>query len=161
MARQQGYVLIPPPPSRSSWIPCFILSRMDFHFTTATCCLTADLFRLEVALLPCGGVENVTLTPHAGFPIVSECSVHCDGFSSGNNQRLCCSAASRSCSCSGKKVKHHTDLGALKRSPRLIFTSPKGGKLLRVLREVDRAVEPVQPPRRQVTSRQLLVFVLF
>lgn len=49
---------------------------MDFHFTKASCCLTADLFRLEVALLPCGGVENVKLTPHAGFPIVCKRTVH-------------------------------------------------------------------------------------
>ncbi|XP_011618340.2 mediator of RNA polymerase II transcription subunit 1-like isoform X1 [Takifugu rubripes] len=47
---------------------------MDFHISEATCCLTADLFRLEVALLPCGGVENVKLTPHAGFPI------HCESL---------------------------------------------------------------------------------
>ncbi|TNM96490.1 hypothetical protein fugu_016151 [Takifugu bimaculatus] len=50
------------------------LARMDFHISEATCCLTADLFRLEVALLPCGGVENVKLTPHAGFPI------HCESL---------------------------------------------------------------------------------
>uniref|UniRef100_A0A3Q4ANB0 Mediator of RNA polymerase II transcription subunit 1 n=1 Tax=Mola mola TaxID=94237 RepID=A0A3Q4ANB0_MOLML len=43
---------------------------MSFHMTDATCYLTADLFHLEVLLLPCGGVEDVKVAPHAGFPVL-------------------------------------------------------------------------------------------
>nr|XP_057916023.1 mediator of RNA polymerase II transcription subunit 1-like isoform X2 [Doryrhamphus excisus] len=45
---------------------------MGFHFTEATCYLTADLFYLEVALLPCGGVEEVKVAPHGASPLSSE-----------------------------------------------------------------------------------------
>ncbi|XP_054622360.1 mediator of RNA polymerase II transcription subunit 1 [Dunckerocampus dactyliophorus] len=45
---------------------------MGFHFTEATCYLTADLFYLEVALLPCGRVEEVKVAPHGGSPVSSE-----------------------------------------------------------------------------------------
>lgn len=44
---------------------------MGFHITEATCYLTADLFYLEVVLLPCGGVEEVKVAPHGGSPVVS------------------------------------------------------------------------------------------
>ncbi|XP_061821191.1 mediator of RNA polymerase II transcription subunit 1-like isoform X1 [Nerophis lumbriciformis] len=60
---------------------------MGFHFTEATCYLTADLFYLEVALLPCGGVEEVKVAPHGGAPVRSEAflqllkSKHFAGFS--------------------------------------------------------------------------------
>lgn len=43
---------------------------MGFHVTGATCYLTADLFYLEVALLPHGGVEDVKMAPHARSPVV-------------------------------------------------------------------------------------------
>ncbi|XP_037612165.1 mediator of RNA polymerase II transcription subunit 1 isoform X1 [Sebastes umbrosus] len=45
---------------------------MGFHITEATCYLTADLFYLEVVLLPCGGVAEVKVAPHGGFPVPSE-----------------------------------------------------------------------------------------
>ncbi|KAM3593407.1 uncharacterized protein V6R79_012333 [Siganus canaliculatus] len=45
---------------------------MGFHVTEATCYLTADLFYLEVVLLPCGGVEEVKVAPHGGSPVPSE-----------------------------------------------------------------------------------------
>ncbi|XP_051910745.1 mediator of RNA polymerase II transcription subunit 1-like [Hippocampus zosterae] len=41
---------------------------MGFHFTEATCYLTADLFYVEAALLPCGGVDEVKVAPHGGDP---------------------------------------------------------------------------------------------
>lgn len=43
---------------------------MGFHTTEATCYLTADLFYLEVVLLPCGGVEDVKVAQHRGSPLV-------------------------------------------------------------------------------------------
>ncbi|XP_041669568.1 mediator of RNA polymerase II transcription subunit 1 isoform X2 [Cheilinus undulatus] len=46
--------------------------RMGFHITEATCYLTADLFYLEVVLLPCGGVKEVKVAPHGGAPVPSE-----------------------------------------------------------------------------------------
>ncbi|XP_068570077.1 mediator of RNA polymerase II transcription subunit 1-like [Cebidichthys violaceus] len=46
--------------------------RMGFHITEATCYLTADLFYLEVVLLPSGGVEEVKVAPHGGSPAPSE-----------------------------------------------------------------------------------------
>lgn len=69
---------------------------MGFHVTEATCYLTADLFYLEVVLLPCGGVENVKVAPHGGSPVVSAASIDhispifglCDG-------KLSCLAAQR------------------------------------------------------------------
>ncbi|XP_071340863.1 mediator of RNA polymerase II transcription subunit 1-like isoform X2 [Trachinotus anak] len=45
---------------------------MGFHVTEATCYLTADLFYLEVVLLPCGGVEEVKVAPQGGSPTSSE-----------------------------------------------------------------------------------------
>ncbi|KAI3355395.1 hypothetical protein L3Q82_018237 [Scortum barcoo] len=39
--------------------------RMGFHITDSTCYLTADLFYLEVVLLPCGGAEEVKVAPHS------------------------------------------------------------------------------------------------
>ncbi|XP_034717957.1 mediator of RNA polymerase II transcription subunit 1 isoform X2 [Etheostoma cragini] len=45
---------------------------MGFHITEATCYLTADLFYLEVVLLPCGGVKELKVAPHGGFPVPSE-----------------------------------------------------------------------------------------
>ncbi|TDG97468.1 hypothetical protein EPR50_G00226220 [Perca flavescens] len=45
---------------------------MGFHVTEATCYLTADLFYLEVVLLPCGGAKEVKVAPHGGFPVPSE-----------------------------------------------------------------------------------------
>ncbi|XP_053198582.1 mediator of RNA polymerase II transcription subunit 1 [Scomber japonicus] len=45
---------------------------MGFHITESTCYLTADLFYLEVVLLPCGGVEEVKVAPHGGSPVSSE-----------------------------------------------------------------------------------------
>lgn len=44
---------------------------MGFHLTEATCYLTADLFYLEVVLLPYGGVEEVKVAPHGKAPVVS------------------------------------------------------------------------------------------
>ncbi|XP_034562515.1 mediator of RNA polymerase II transcription subunit 1 [Notolabrus celidotus] len=46
--------------------------RMGFHITEATCYLTADLFYLEVVLLPSGGVMEVKVAPHGGSPVPSE-----------------------------------------------------------------------------------------
>lgn len=43
---------------------------MGFHVTEATCYLTADLFYLEVALLPCGRAEDVKVARHGGLPLV-------------------------------------------------------------------------------------------
>ncbi|XP_051796295.1 mediator of RNA polymerase II transcription subunit 1 isoform X2 [Acanthochromis polyacanthus] len=45
---------------------------MGFHSTGATCYLTADLFYLEVLLLPRGGVEEVKVAPHGQSPVPSE-----------------------------------------------------------------------------------------
>ncbi|XP_045917887.1 mediator of RNA polymerase II transcription subunit 1 isoform X3 [Micropterus dolomieu] len=45
---------------------------MGFHITEATCYLTADLFYLEVVLLPCGGVEEVKVALHGESPVPSE-----------------------------------------------------------------------------------------
>ncbi|KAM8822391.1 mediator of RNA polymerase II transcription subunit 1-like isoform 2-T3 [Spinachia spinachia] len=45
---------------------------MGFHLTEATCYLTADLFYLEVVLLPYGGVEEVKVAPHGKSPVPSE-----------------------------------------------------------------------------------------
>ncbi|KAK2859662.1 hypothetical protein Q5P01_004282 [Channa striata] len=45
---------------------------MGFHIADATCYLTADLFYVEVELLPCGGVEQVKVAPHGGSPVPSE-----------------------------------------------------------------------------------------
>ncbi|KAM7390210.1 hypothetical protein PAMA_008406 [Pampus argenteus] len=45
---------------------------MGFHITEDTCYLTADLFYLEVVLLPCGGVQEVKVAPHGGSPVSSE-----------------------------------------------------------------------------------------
>ena len=55
-----------------------ILPRMGFHITEATCYLTADMFYLEVVLLLCGGVEEVKVAPHGGYPVVSgiDCKLH-------------------------------------------------------------------------------------
>lgn len=47
---------------------------MGFHITDATCYLTADLFYLEVVLLPGGDVEEVKVAPHGGSPVVSAIS---------------------------------------------------------------------------------------
>lgn len=44
---------------------------MGFHFTEDTCYLTADLFYLEVLLLPCGGVQEVKVALHGEGPVVS------------------------------------------------------------------------------------------
>lgn len=53
-----------------SWIPVFVPSRMGFHATGASCFLKADLFYLEVVLLPCGEVEDVKMALHRGSPVV-------------------------------------------------------------------------------------------
>ncbi|KAM9712188.1 mediator of RNA polymerase II transcription subunit 1-like isoform 2-T3 [Menidia menidia] len=45
---------------------------MGFHITEDTCYLTADLFYLEVFLLPCGGVQEVKVAPHGEAPAPSE-----------------------------------------------------------------------------------------
>ncbi|XP_036073398.1 mediator of RNA polymerase II transcription subunit 1 isoform X5 [Oryzias melastigma] len=45
---------------------------MGFHFTEDTCYLTADLFYLEVLLLPCGGVQKVKVALHGEGPVPSE-----------------------------------------------------------------------------------------
>ncbi|XP_063729962.1 mediator of RNA polymerase II transcription subunit 1-like isoform X5 [Eleginops maclovinus] len=45
---------------------------MGFHITEATCYLTADLFYLEVVLLPCGRADEVKVAPHGGSPVPSE-----------------------------------------------------------------------------------------
>lgn len=50
-------------------------SRMGFHATEASCFLTADLFYLEVALLPCGGVEDVNMAWRGGSPVVRKCII--------------------------------------------------------------------------------------
>lgn len=63
----------------SNCLPHPVLLRMGFHTAEATCYLTADLFYLEVVLLPCGGVEEVKVAPHGGSPAVSAlryCSRH-------------------------------------------------------------------------------------
>ncbi|KAG7262636.1 hypothetical protein CRUP_007866 [Coryphaenoides rupestris] len=45
---------------------------MGFHFSDATCYLTADLFYLEVVLSPQGGVQDVKVAPHGQPPMSSE-----------------------------------------------------------------------------------------
>ncbi|RVE58607.1 hypothetical protein OJAV_G00196000 [Oryzias javanicus] len=45
---------------------------MGFHVTDDTCYLTADLFYLEVLLLPCGGVQEVKVALHGEGPVPSE-----------------------------------------------------------------------------------------
>lgn len=47
------------------------LPRMSFHFTEGKCYLSADLFYVEVLLLPCGEVEEVKVVPHGESPVVS------------------------------------------------------------------------------------------
>ncbi|XP_075903850.1 mediator of RNA polymerase II transcription subunit 1-like isoform X2 [Nelusetta ayraudi] len=60
---------------------------MGFHVTEATCYLTADLFYLEVALLPCGQAEDVKVARHGGSPLPSKSFLqllrvkHFEGFS--------------------------------------------------------------------------------
>ncbi|XP_077364627.1 mediator of RNA polymerase II transcription subunit 1-like [Festucalex cinctus] len=44
---------------------------MGFHLSESTCYLTADLFYLEVALLPGGGVDEVKVAPHRQSPFSS------------------------------------------------------------------------------------------
>ncbi|XP_068604377.1 mediator of RNA polymerase II transcription subunit 1-like [Brachionichthys hirsutus] len=45
---------------------------MGFHVTEPTCYLTADLFYLEVELLPCGGAAAVKVASHGRSPVHSE-----------------------------------------------------------------------------------------
>lgn len=45
--------------------------RMGFHINEATCYLTADLFYVEVLLLPCGAVQEVKVASHGESPAVS------------------------------------------------------------------------------------------
>ncbi|XP_029385511.1 mediator of RNA polymerase II transcription subunit 1-like [Echeneis naucrates] len=45
---------------------------MGFHVTEATCYLTADLFYVEVVLVPNGGVEEVKVAPQGRAPVSSE-----------------------------------------------------------------------------------------
>ncbi|KAJ3611762.1 hypothetical protein NHX12_021776 [Muraenolepis orangiensis] len=45
---------------------------VGFHFSEATCYLTADLFYLEVALSPQGGVQDVKVAPHGQPPMSSD-----------------------------------------------------------------------------------------
>ncbi|XP_069015787.1 mediator of RNA polymerase II transcription subunit 1-like [Embiotoca jacksoni] len=45
---------------------------MGFHISEATCYLTADLFYLEVQLLPSGTVEEVKVASHGKSPVPSE-----------------------------------------------------------------------------------------
>ncbi|CAL8398964.1 unnamed protein product [Arctogadus glacialis] len=45
---------------------------MGFHFSEATCYLTADLFYLEVALSLQGGVQDVKVAPHGQPPMSNE-----------------------------------------------------------------------------------------
>ncbi|XP_055086219.1 mediator of RNA polymerase II transcription subunit 1 [Periophthalmus magnuspinnatus] len=45
---------------------------LGFHVRDGTCYLTADLFYLEVVLLPCGEVEVVKVAPLGGAPVPSE-----------------------------------------------------------------------------------------
>lgn len=55
--------------------PCYpyesFLPRLSFHFAEATCYLSADLFYVEVLLLPCGEVEEVKVVHHGESPVVS------------------------------------------------------------------------------------------
>uniref|UniRef100_A0A3Q2E9X5 Mediator of RNA polymerase II transcription subunit 1 n=1 Tax=Cyprinodon variegatus TaxID=28743 RepID=A0A3Q2E9X5_CYPVA len=65
--------------SRDESKPCEPLVRslerlqeeMGFHFADATCYLTADLFYLEVLLLPSGEVQEVKVATHGEHPVVS------------------------------------------------------------------------------------------
>ncbi|KAM4719073.1 mediator of RNA polymerase II transcription subunit 1-like [Anableps anableps] len=50
--------------------------RMGFHFTETTCYLTADLFYLEVLLLPSGEVQDVKVALHGEHPISSDSLLH-------------------------------------------------------------------------------------
>ncbi|KAJ0022772.1 hypothetical protein NQD34_014906 [Periophthalmus magnuspinnatus] len=43
---------------------------LGFHVRDGTCYLTADLFYLEVVLLPCGEVEVVKVAPLGGAPVI-------------------------------------------------------------------------------------------
>ncbi|XP_028289176.1 mediator of RNA polymerase II transcription subunit 1-like isoform X2 [Parambassis ranga] len=45
---------------------------MGFHINEATCYLTADLFYVEVLLLPCGAVQEVKVASHGESPAPSE-----------------------------------------------------------------------------------------
>ncbi|XP_076014251.1 mediator of RNA polymerase II transcription subunit 1-like [Genypterus blacodes] len=45
---------------------------MGFHVTEHMCYLTADLFYLEVVLLPCGGAAEVKVATHGDPPMASE-----------------------------------------------------------------------------------------
>lgn len=53
----------------------FVPSRMAFHATGASCYLKADLFYLEVVLLPCGEVEDVRMAWHGRSPVVCKCII--------------------------------------------------------------------------------------
>ncbi|XP_035765562.1 mediator of RNA polymerase II transcription subunit 1 isoform X2 [Neolamprologus brichardi] len=45
---------------------------LSFHFAEATCYLSADLFYVEVLLLPCGEVGEVKVVHHGESPVPSE-----------------------------------------------------------------------------------------
>ncbi|XP_029955975.1 mediator of RNA polymerase II transcription subunit 1-like, partial [Salarias fasciatus] len=49
---------------------------VGFHRTVTTCYLTADLFYVEVTLLPCGTVTEVIVAPHGKPPTVSQNLLH-------------------------------------------------------------------------------------
>ncbi|XP_043960047.1 mediator of RNA polymerase II transcription subunit 1 isoform X1 [Gambusia affinis] len=49
---------------------------MGFHFTEATCYLTADFFYLEVLLLPSGEVQEVKVALHGEHPTPSRSLLH-------------------------------------------------------------------------------------
>ncbi|XP_015252992.1 PREDICTED: mediator of RNA polymerase II transcription subunit 1-like isoform X1 [Cyprinodon variegatus] len=49
---------------------------MGFHFADATCYLTADLFYLEVLLLPSGEVQEVKVATHGEHPVPSVSLLH-------------------------------------------------------------------------------------
>lgn len=48
---------------------------MVFHTVGANCYLKADLFFLEVVLLPCGEVKDVKMAQHRGPPVVCKCTI--------------------------------------------------------------------------------------
>uniref|UniRef100_A0A3Q4H515 Mediator of RNA polymerase II transcription subunit 1 n=1 Tax=Neolamprologus brichardi TaxID=32507 RepID=A0A3Q4H515_NEOBR len=52
-----------------------------FHFAEATCYLSADLFYVEVLLLPCGEVGEVKVVHHGESPVVSGLSKNFAAFS--------------------------------------------------------------------------------
>lgn len=130
---------------------------MAFHATGASCYLKADLFYLEVVLLPCGEVEDVKMAWHGRSPVVCKCII-C-GMKFAAQVIIRDSVAAKRMAAAAPQVRGllTAPRSATSNSYQLpvlffFFTSLKGEKLLSVLREVGKPVQPVQHPGRKVPN---------